>query len=390
MAVREVTRENWTQRILESIKGIAVGFLIFVLAFPLLFWNEGRAVKTSRSLSEGAAAVVSIDHTRVTGAMEGKLVHLSGLATTGETLSDATFGVSAPAIKLRREVEMFQWKEHEKTETRQKTGGGEEQVTIYTYEKVWDDDLVSSSDFREGGHVNPTSMPYDTKVQTAQTVTVGAYTLSKGLVDKLDAWDDLVVTDEARELAAPAVQGRGTLVEGHWFLGENPATPQVGDLRVSFDVVRPTEVSVVARQNGARLEPYETQSGYPIELLEVGRLTDQEMFAAAESRNTTLTWILRGVGFAMMFVGLFLIGRPISVAADFIPAVGSLFRVGILLFSLLIALGASLLTIGIAWVFYRPVLGIVLLTVAALCFVLLIVAAFRVARRGRAEAEAPA
>ena len=100
MAVTEVTRENWFSRIWESIKGIFVGLFLFLAAFPLLFWNEGRAVKTARSLDEGAAAVVSIAADRVDGSLEGKLIHISGLATTTETLADPTFGVSLAAIKL--------------------------------------------------------------------------------------------------------------------------------------------------------------------------------------------------------------------------------------------------------------------------------------------------
>jgi hypothetical protein len=191
-------------------------------------------------------------------------------------------------------------------------------------------------------------------------------------------------------LAAPELRGRAQLVEGHYFLGADPTSPQVGDLRVSFSVVRPTEVTVVAKQDGARLRPYETlQAGYDIELLEVGRLSDKEMFAAAQSRNSTLTWILRGVGYAMMFFGLFLVGRPIAIVADFVPVVGGIFRVGIGLVALLGSLAAWLVTVGIAWVFYRPVLGIVLLSVAGLCMVGLIALAFTIGRRRRAP-EAPA
>ena len=48
----EVTSEGWGSRIMESIKGILVGIVLFVAAFPLLFLNEGCAVKMSRSLGK--------------------------------------------------------------------------------------------------------------------------------------------------------------------------------------------------------------------------------------------------------------------------------------------------------------------------------------------------
>ena len=48
------TNESWGSRLVNSIKSVIFGFVLFVVAFPLLFWNEGRAVQTARSLEEGA------------------------------------------------------------------------------------------------------------------------------------------------------------------------------------------------------------------------------------------------------------------------------------------------------------------------------------------------
>ncbi|WP_339136467.1 MAG: hypothetical protein WGN25_01115 [Candidatus Electrothrix sp. GW3-4] len=49
----EVTNQSWFSRIGGAIKGIIFGFILFIIAFPLLFWNEGRAVKTYKTLKEG-------------------------------------------------------------------------------------------------------------------------------------------------------------------------------------------------------------------------------------------------------------------------------------------------------------------------------------------------
>jgi hypothetical protein len=58
--------------------------------------------------------LVTVDASSVDPANEGKLVHLTAKAVTDETLADDMFGVSANAIKLRRNVEMYQWKEKQK------------------------------------------------------------------------------------------------------------------------------------------------------------------------------------------------------------------------------------------------------------------------------------
>ena len=53
-SMTEVTSQSWFSRIVESIKSVLVGGAFFVLSFPVLFWNEGRAVRTAKSLEEGA------------------------------------------------------------------------------------------------------------------------------------------------------------------------------------------------------------------------------------------------------------------------------------------------------------------------------------------------
>ena len=97
----ETSSQSWFSRILESIKGIVVGLGMAVVAFPLLFWNEGRAVQTAQSLEEGAGAVISVPADRVDPGNEGKLVHLSGTSATSAPVRDVEFGVEeAKALKL--------------------------------------------------------------------------------------------------------------------------------------------------------------------------------------------------------------------------------------------------------------------------------------------------
>jgi len=122
----------------------------------------------------------------------------------------------------------------------------------------------------------------------------------------------------------------------------------------------------------------------------MGTVAADQMFAAAQSRNNTMTWILRLVGFGMQFFGLFMIGRPFAVVADFIPFIGSFFRVGIGVFAFLLAFATSFITIAIAWIFYRPVLGIILLSLGCLALLALIGAAVSVGRRSKPIAKAPA
>ncbi len=135
----ETENKSWLQRIGESIKGVLFGLVLVIGAGSMLFWNEGRAAKTAAALTEGAGVVQTVANNKVEDGNNGKLVHVSGDTTASGQATDTDLGFSAKGLKLTRAVEMFQWKEEKRTETRQKLGGGEERVTTYSYNKEWSD-----------------------------------------------------------------------------------------------------------------------------------------------------------------------------------------------------------------------------------------------------------
>lgn len=100
------SNQSWFSRLAQSAKSVLVGLLFFIASFPLLFWNEGRAVRTARSLAEGAGAVRSVAAEAIDSGNEGKLVHASGAVTADGPVVDADLGVEAQALKLIRNVEI--------------------------------------------------------------------------------------------------------------------------------------------------------------------------------------------------------------------------------------------------------------------------------------------
>lgn len=380
----EVSSQGWLSRIGESIKGILVGFVAVLIAFPLLFWNEGRAVKTAKGLEEGAGAVVAVPGDKVDPQNEGKLVHVSAQATADATLTDPDLRVSAPGIALVRTVEMFQWDEDEKKEQRSKLGGGKETITTYTYKTVWDDEPHASSGFKvRQGHENP-DMPLRSSRWTAPSVMLGGFVLPASLVDEIDKSEALTV--DAKAIATPAAAG-GRAVQGSnggVYFGANPSSPAVGDLRINYAVVKPQPVSVVSKQVASSFQPYVASTGLAISMLEPGTVAAAQMFQHAQDANATLTWILRAVGCFVMFVGFALVFRPLQVVADVIPLVGSLVGLGTGLAAAGLAAVGSLLTIGVAWIFYRPLIGVPLVLGGVALIVFLFVKGSGARRAARA------
>jgi len=344
---------------MDSIKGVLVGLVMFVASFALLFWNEGRAVHTAQALEEGAASVVSVAADKIDPANENKLVHVSAVAVAADTLRDKALGIDAPgALRLARAVSMYQWKENKKTTKRKRVGGSEERVTTYSYEKVWSDRLIDSNKFNEAAqHPNPKQMAVSSKTFDANAVTVGAFTLPEAMLRELPAIMPLPATATALAALPAGIKDRAKLDDGRIYVGTNPADPNVGDLRIAFRTLPSGPVSLVARQSGESFQPYPTKAGMALSMIERGTVAADLMFKRAKDANTMLTWILRGVGWLVMAIGIALVFNPMVVLADVLPLVGNLLGAGIAIFALVVSIVLSLITIAIAWLAYRPLIG---------------------------------
>ncbi len=361
-SVTETSSEGWLSRIGSAITGVIFGLVLFIAGFPLLFWNEGRAVTTAKSLAEGRGAVVTVPSDRVDAANEGKLVHTTGRAKTTETLADKDFDVSTNAIRLKRKVEMYQWKESSKSETKQKTGGGSETVTTYSYDKEWSSSPNDSSRFKQpSGHENPRAMKAAGAQWEASKVSLGAFTLSASQVASIGGEESLPVAAGAK---IPAVLGSGAVVNGGgYYVGSDPQAPAVGDQRVSFSRVGETDLTVVAKQAGNSFEPYRASAGGNVDLQRQGIATADAMFTSAEESNVMLTWVLRGAGWLMLCIGIGLVLRPLSVLASVLPIVGDIIGAGTGMIAFLLGSVFAIITIAIAWIAFRPLLGIAILAV---------------------------
>lgn len=355
-----VTRESWFSRLGNALKGILVGILLLLGAVALLWWNEGRAILTAKGLTEGAGLVVSVASDQIDPGNNGKLVHVSGRALTETALVDPDFPhMKAKALVLLRRVEMFQWREESQTKETKETGGSVVKETTYSYSRVWSSTLNDSSRFHlRNGHENPTSMPYGPLTLKASDARVGAFRLPPGMLD-LPVSETLRAPDNA-----PA--GNYKLAGGRIYMGENPDSPAIGDVRIEHLYAPEQDISLVAGQQGDSFAPFPVSGGKRnIQMLRPGLYDAQSMFNAAQDENAMLTWLLRGLGLVAFFAGFYLILRPLSVLGDVVPLIGSILNAGVALLAFCLSLICGLLVIALAWIYYRPLLGAALLLATA-------------------------
>jgi transmembrane protein TMEM43 len=385
----ETTSTSWFSRLSGAFGGIVTGLVLVAVACGALFWNEGRAVKRERALTEGVGIVRSVAAEIPDPANDNALVHVSGPVKVADRPTDPVFpALELPqnTIRLTRDVEMYQWKQTSKSETRKKLGGGTETVITYSYEKEWSPARIDSSNFKQpDGHANP-----DFAVQghrsTAETATIGGFRFTGETLSGLAASEPIPANET---LAAQLQRSLGEAsavrpVSGELYVGNEPASPTIGDLKVRLFANVAGEASVVGMQQSDRITPYRSTNGDTIFLTAPGLKPASEMFDTAQSSNSLTTWVIRLVGTLAVLVGFRMMFAIVGVVGDLVPFVGDVLRFATGFASLALTCVVAPVVIGTAWIAYRPVLGATVVVSG-----LLLAAAFFYLGKSRAAAKRP-
>ena len=213
----------------------------------------------------------------------------------------------------------------------------------------------------ESGYKNRGQLPFESTTSvTADDATVGAFALPPKFINKIPGSSDFTLTEEMLEqLPSDYSMAKAS---GNWlYLEGEVRKPIVGDVRVSYSVVEPGPISLVAGQQGSAFTPYtHPDMNGDIAMVEAGTISANKMFKQAEEANVTMTWIIRVVGWLLMMGGFGMIFRPIDVIADVVPIVGGIVDFGTNIAAAILGTGLTLLTIAAGWIVARPILGILL------------------------------
>ena len=430
MAYQEVTKTSYGSRLGNSLRGIITGLILFVAATALLWWNEGRAVKTSKMLKDSAKECVDVaDVSTVDPALNGKLIHATAVAKTDEILTDPDYGVSVNAIRLVRNVEYYQWVEHAQEKKEDKLGGKEVTTTTYTYTKEWVSRPIESAQFKDPAYQkkNMVLTTVEDAEQYAENVSWGAYQLNENLIHRISSsegvdlalaedllkqfdkstqtayerfygvqkntqqpaqqpaisdsvkallpdsvkavLDSLQAVNDSINKAMEAAENKKDLEYVHQannvlYFGRVPGSPEVGDVRVTFEKVVPAKVTVMAVVDGNTFKPFKAKNGKRFQTLVMGQKSGDEIIDAEKEANNMILWFLRIVGILMVIGGLKGIFGFIETIFKVVPFVAGIFGWGIGIVCTVIGIAWSLIVIAIAWLFYRPLLGISLLVLA--------------------------
>jgi hypothetical protein len=358
---------------MQALKSTFFGAILIIASTILLFWNEGRAVTTARALAEGAGIVTEVDAAKPDPAFEGKLIHVSGPLVPEGTLTDPQFGVKAEgAVRLRRIVEMYQWKEVSRQEERTNSDGSKTTTTVFDYQKAWSEQPIDSATFKTTAAPRNPPMPVKGESFDIGRAGVGGFDIAgKGLGGLASAMPLPVAPSDMKGFAS-FFSGQPLWLDANLItIGADKDVPAIGDLRLRFEQVKLDTVSVIGTQQGRHIESYTTSNGREIYMVQAGSATAAAMFKDAIEGNVFLTWMLRAIGAVLMFIGFLMSFSLLTATLGNIPVLGGAVRGGAALLSAGLTALLGALVVGIGWIFYRPLIGLAVIAVGlAIAFAL--------------------
>lgn len=336
--------------------GVLAGLLLLVVGVGILWNNEGRAVKTQSAINEAKKNYIDVSSAKIDSKNDGKLVATKGKINldSATAIKDTKFNISAKAARMERKVEMYQWVESCETD--------EDDNKTCKYEKEWSDKLIDSSDFEKSEHDNPTSMPYDSEVYTAENVKVGEFVLPEELINSLSYnkkkdYDDLSVEYQNNVT--------GIKIDGNYLTNVVDDTPEIGNVRISYEYLTEENVSIMAVQTGDTFEAFTSKKGKDIYKIVKGNKTGIQILEQMTKTNKTFKWFLRFLGIFLIVSAFGTMFSFINNLANKVPVLGNIVNGATGLISGVLGIAISLVVIAIAWFRFRPLLSIALIVVVA-------------------------
>jgi hypothetical protein len=364
---------------------------------------------------------------------QSRLVHLADKIQVDAPVVDDRFDLSRQAVSLTRNVEIYQWVESIKKERHKHQNGETEVREIVNYNKNWVKGRVGSENFRHArGHENVGDLPLPSDTFRAAQVSMGAYVLSDILKNQIKQSAQVPISQVKTLPEGAAISGNSVYIPrggaqqaqavlpgdlsqaveeqilkidgqetrmyivkatGDSYTSRERAMqaakavvpsqqqerqifnsadgPAIGDVRISFSEIPCTYVSVLAKLSGNILTkwPSKQGAGYDVAILTQDSTSAHDMISSEKAANTVKTWLFRGLGWLLNFIGFSWITSIISTTANltlnWIPFLGpmasSIISLGLTVANLILANCVTLIVGSIAWVAYRPLIGLSML-----------------------------
>jgi len=171
---------------------------------------------------------------------------------------------------------------------------------------------------------------------------------------------------------------------GYGYYG-GPTSPTVGDRRIHYTgLSSDVNVTVFGQLSGGQIVPLIYKGEDRLYHARMG--TRDEAIATLSQEHKTVGWILRLVGFLMMWIGLSMCFAPINAVLDVLPFLGNVGRGLVSIVMFFVALGLSIVTIIVSMIAHN-IIALIITIVILIGLVFLI---GRLIKKKKAAPTAPA
>lgn len=342
------------------------GVVLIIAAFYTLSWNEQRVASTQAPTKKVAAPVklspISIPASPLNPANEGKVVVISGQATSNDAVADPGFDLNQVGLVLTRKVSMYQWQQIEKKNS--------DKTTTVNYKQIWSEKVIDASQFSgfSGGssvYDNPKKIIIPPYQSVAKTAKIGDFYLDQALIKAMPKSTVIDMSAADLKKIQKRFQSPVSLTKSgpDLYLGSDPKSPAIGDIRVHFTIANPQNVTVLAQQVGNKLMPYKTGDGRSISYVKEGTVPLEKMLPKAKKADanssvnvaTGASWTARIIGLLLMSAGFLLLFTAVSTFSDKYARLACLKGQGGMIYSALASITLSVIIIAYSGFSQHPI-----------------------------------
>lgn len=268
-------------------RGLA--FVTAACGFLMMWGSSGSSFQSGTINVALQSQVIEIDSLVPSGVHNQSLVVAAGKFVSPETLEDE-FLKPARFLIMRRHVEMFQWQEI----TSPISGAIE-------YSLDWHEGQVDFFRFKQtSGHENPL-LRYEGFTRRVNVSTFGAFEGS-ALLKSVQSLIPLTLAKEMLKDPSLRIENNAIIVPRQPD-SQGGETPQLGDMRVWYEVLPEGNYTVLTRQVDER-NLIGAESGHAM-VLRPGLLSAEELFAAEARDSERVVTGLLYLGGILFFLGLY-------------------------------------------------------------------------------------
>lgn len=342
---------SWSPRPSARWRPLLGGAALFIAALILLVSNEDRALDRESALAARLSSAILAPADELDETLEGKLIHLEAPLLASAPLRDHRIPVEIHALRLDRRVQMYQWDAQKTTREEISPSGEKGRVEVESYAKIWSEEVIDSSKFADTIHANP-AFPFRSHRFEVSSPRLGKLRVPVDVIRRLSSYEILPADPEIATLAEEATLGRAIAARGdHYYVGESPEAPQIGDLRVIYRYI-PEGIlaSGIGQQLGDTLSAFSFRDETLPSVVLPGSHTAHALFASSPDPFARWVNLIRGLALLLLIGALFIVFQALTELRAREGWFGDLLHGGAALNSLVFGLGLGVSIIGIVWI----------------------------------------